>query len=205
MIDIERLRADMEAKTTDFHWVGETLMAKEFGEVIELCSVDWSGLDEFEAEHKRRIARLSDLEQDYLDLHAEKQELAMQVLASSGQAQEAYEAQKKAEAERDALRKQNLKLRGALAFWVTYHTQTPEGLESLAAYDDAVTATYAALAEGGGGMISNTPDIWIMHTRSGYFYPIVPFTKCKPEDHGELNPHVVKITDQSGTVLWRRQ
>jgi hypothetical protein len=41
---------------TDFHWIGETLMAKEFGEVVEICTVDWHGLDEYEAEHKRFIA-----------------------------------------------------------------------------------------------------------------------------------------------------
>lgn len=45
----------------DFHWIGETLMAKEFGEVIELCNVDWSGLDEYEAEHKHLIAAAPDL------------------------------------------------------------------------------------------------------------------------------------------------
>ena len=47
--------------TNDFHWIGETLMAKEFGEVIELCNVDWSGVDEFEAEHKSLIAAAPDL------------------------------------------------------------------------------------------------------------------------------------------------
>jgi hypothetical protein len=45
----------------DFHWIGETLMAKDFGEVVEICSVDWSGLDEFEAEHKALIAAAPDL------------------------------------------------------------------------------------------------------------------------------------------------
>ena len=46
---------------TDFHWIGETLMAKEFGESIELCNVDWSGLDEYEVEHKRLIAAAPEL------------------------------------------------------------------------------------------------------------------------------------------------
>lgn len=59
---IEDIRKDRKANTDGFHWIGETLMAKEFGEVIELCNVDWSGIDEFEAEHKRRIARLADVE-----------------------------------------------------------------------------------------------------------------------------------------------
>lgn len=59
---IEDIKRDRKANTDGFHWIGETLMAKEFGEVIELCNVDWSGLDEFESEHKRRIARLADLE-----------------------------------------------------------------------------------------------------------------------------------------------
>ena len=48
---------------TDFHWIGETLMAKEFGEVVELCNVDWSGLDEFEAEHKSLIASAPELKE----------------------------------------------------------------------------------------------------------------------------------------------
>jgi len=50
-----------ERKTTDFHWKGEALMAREFGEVVEICTVDWSGLDEFEAEHKALLAAASDL------------------------------------------------------------------------------------------------------------------------------------------------
>lgn len=57
------IKKDREAaQTHGFHWIGETLMAKEYDEVVELCSVDWSGLDECEAEHKRRIARVPRLE-----------------------------------------------------------------------------------------------------------------------------------------------
>lgn len=48
------------------------------------------------------------------------------------------------------------------------------------------------------------PTTWIMRTRDGYFYPIQPSTKCKPEDHGRLNDHVTLIEDISGRVLWRR-
>ena len=44
---------------------------------------------------------------------------------------------------------QNRKLREVLRLWVAYHTTSAKGLESLASYDAAVTATYAALAEGG--------------------------------------------------------
>lgn len=46
--------------------------------------------------------------------------------------------------------------------------------------------------------------IWIMHTKDG-FYPIQPSDKCKPEEHGRLNPHVVSIEDIGGKVLWSRQ
>jgi len=45
---------------------------------------------------------------------------------------------------------------------------------------------------------------WIMRTDDG-FYPIQPSMKCKPEDHGELNPHVMSIEDEDGKVIWRRQ
>jgi hypothetical protein len=45
----------------NFHWIGDTLMAEEFGEAVELCNVEWSSLDEFEAEHKRLIAAAPDL------------------------------------------------------------------------------------------------------------------------------------------------
>ena len=54
-----------QTQCTDFHWIGETLMAKEFGEVFELCQVDWSGLDEYEAEHKRLIAAAPDMCADH--------------------------------------------------------------------------------------------------------------------------------------------
>ena len=45
---------------------------------------------------------------------------------------------------------------------------------------------------------------WIMRTADG-FYPIQPSVKCKPEDHGELNPHVMSIEDEDGKTIWRRQ
>jgi hypothetical protein len=45
----------------NFHWIGDTLMAEEFGEAVELCNVEWSSLDEFEAEHKRLIAAAPEL------------------------------------------------------------------------------------------------------------------------------------------------
>ena len=45
--------------------------------------------------------------------------------------------------------------------------------------------------------------IWIMHTKCGRFYPIEPSTKCKPEDRGRLNDHVVRIEDCfTGEILW---
>ena len=47
------------------------------------------------------------------------------------------------------------------------------------------------------------PVIWIMRTANG-FYPIVPRDQCKPEDHGRLNPHVIRIEDTHGNVLWER-
>lgn len=48
------------------------------------------------------------------------------------------------------------------------------------------------------------PNIWIMRTAEG-FYPIEPSAKCKPEDHGNLNPHVVSIENMRGDVLWARE
>lgn len=48
------------------------------------------------------------------------------------------------------------------------------------------------------------PTLWLMITRDGHFYPIQPSEECKPEDHGELNDHVVRIEDMDGNVLWRR-
>jgi hypothetical protein len=44
---------------------------------------------------------------------------------------------------------------------------------------------------------------WIMRTKDGW-YPIQPSEKCKPEDHGLLNDHVVSIEDMDGKVLWKR-
>lgn len=46
-------------------------------------------------------------------------------------------------------------------------------------------------------------DIWIMRTKDGW-YPIQPSAKCKPEDHGRLNDHVLSIEDMDGNVLWKR-
>ena len=48
------------------------------------------------------------------------------------------------------------------------------------------------------------PTFWIMRTATGHFYPIQPSTLCKPEDHGELNDHIMQIEDAEGNVLWRR-
>ncbi|WP_205649548.1 hypothetical protein [Agrobacterium sp. CNPSo 2736] len=48
------------------------------------------------------------------------------------------------------------------------------------------------------------PTVWIMKTVAGEFYPIQPSDKCKPEDHGRLNDHVVSIEDLEGNVLWKR-
>lgn len=47
------------------------------------------------------------------------------------------------------------------------------------------------------------PTIWVMRTKDG-FYPIQPSDKCKPEDHGRLNDHVMSIEDINGVVIWRR-
>lgn len=51
----------------------------------------------------------------------------------------------------------------------------------------------------------NEDNIWIMITYDGMFYPVHPSEYCKPEDHGELNPHVKSIDDESGNVLWERK
>lgn len=47
------------------------------------------------------------------------------------------------------------------------------------------------------------PKIWIMLCADGW-YPIQPSDKCKPEDHGRLNPHVTSIEDVDGNTIWRR-
>lgn len=47
------------------------------------------------------------------------------------------------------------------------------------------------------------PTVWVMRTLDG-FYPIQPSDRCRPEDHGALNPHVVSIEDIEGNVLWDR-
>ena len=48
------------------------------------------------------------------------------------------------------------------------------------------------------------PTVWVMITRDGHFYPIQPSDECKPEDHGELNDHVIRIEDIDGNTLWKR-
>ena len=47
------------------------------------------------------------------------------------------------------------------------------------------------------------PTLWLMHTKD-HFYPIQPSEICKPEDHGRLNDHVIRITDIHGAVIWER-
>lgn len=47
------------------------------------------------------------------------------------------------------------------------------------------------------------PTHWIMLTKDG-FYPIQPSDQCKPEDHAELNPHIIQILDADGNSLWVR-
>lgn len=48
------------------------------------------------------------------------------------------------------------------------------------------------------------PTVWIMRTQD-HWYPIQPSDRCKPEDHGRLNPHVLRIEDGAGKVLWERR
>ena len=48
------------------------------------------------------------------------------------------------------------------------------------------------------------PTLWLMRTGDG-FYPIQPSDRCKPEDHGRLNPHVLSVEDIDGKVLWKRE
>lgn len=59
-------------------------------------------------------------------------------------------------------------------------------------------------AEGNGMTARLIPTFWIMHTVDGW-YPIQPSDRCKAEDHGQLNPHVVRISDADGNVLWTRK
>jgi hypothetical protein len=47
-------------------------------------------------------------------------------------------------------------------------------------------------------------EVWIMRTYDGMFYPVQPSEMCKPEEHGQLNPHVKSIEDTYGNVLWER-
>lgn len=46
--------------------------------------------------------------------------------------------------------------------------------------------------------------LWLMRTADG-FYPIQPSERCRPEDHGRLNPHVMSIEDMDGKTLWKRK
>jgi len=48
------------------------------------------------------------------------------------------------------------------------------------------------------------PNIWIMFTNGG-FYPVKPSAACKPDDHGNLNPRVIRIENMRGDVLWTRE
>lgn len=53
-------------------------------------------------------------------------------------------------------------------------------------------------------MTALLPGVWLMFTKDG-FYPIQPSILCKPEDHGNLNPHVVRIENARGDILWERK
>lgn len=46
--------------------------------------------------------------------------------------------------------------------------------------------------------------VWIMFTKDGW-YPIQHSERCKPEDHGAINPHVIRIEGIDGTILWSRE
>lgn len=54
-----------------------------------------------------------------------------------------------------------------------------------------------------GVRMGELPSLWLMITKDG-FYPIQPSERCKPEGHGLLNDHVVRIEDVDGKVLWQR-
>jgi hypothetical protein len=45
--------------------------------------------------------------------------------------------------------------------------------------------------------------VWLMHTKDG-FYPIQPSEKCRPEDQGNLNDHIMMISNMDGKILWKR-
>lgn len=47
------------------------------------------------------------------------------------------------------------------------------------------------------------PTVWTMRTADGW-YPIQPSNLCKPEDHGRLNDHVIRIEDAEGNTIWER-
>lgn len=48
------------------------------------------------------------------------------------------------------------------------------------------------------------PVIWTMHMANGDWYPVQPTERCTPEIHGELNPHVIEIRDETGATIWKR-
>ena len=45
--------------------------------------------------------------------------------------------------------------------------------------------------------------VWLMITADG-FYPVQPSIFCKPEDHGKINDHVLRIEDADGKTIWER-
>lgn len=47
------------------------------------------------------------------------------------------------------------------------------------------------------------PTVWIMKTKDG-FYLIQPTEKCRPEDYGAINNHVMSIEYIDGNVVWER-
>ena len=61
---IDDIKADRPqfAPNDALYWQGDVLCATEFGESVELFSATWSTLDEFQAENKRRLARVPQME-----------------------------------------------------------------------------------------------------------------------------------------------
>jgi hypothetical protein len=45
--------------------------------------------------------------------------------------------------------------------------------------------------------------VWLMHTKDG-FYLLQPSERCKPEDHGNINDHLMMISSFEGDILWKR-
>lgn len=46
--------------------------------------------------------------------------------------------------------------------------------------------------------------VWTIEVLDGGFYLIQPSEMCKPEDHGKLNPRILRITDEDGDSIWER-